>query len=252
MKHRLPFAVLYEDARLIAIDKPAGLLTTHTHLAGRAAREAQRTAENILTGYIRKGQAKSQRRAWLVHRLDRETSGVLLFAKSSELAEALRDNWNEYASKTYLALAEGEIPEDEGAITSYLRDDPRTYKVSSVKNPADGKYARTSWRKLRSEKGSTLLEVKIYTGRKNQIRAHLSESGHPIAGDVKYGAHKADRLYLHAWKLALVAPALGINLKLESPPPKQLSPKPPKEINHEKTLCNRPHAVSLQGAFCIP
>jgi tRNA pseudouridine32 synthase/23S rRNA pseudouridine746 synthase/23S rRNA pseudouridine1911/1915/1917 synthase len=89
-KHRLPFPILFEDDDVIVVDKPAGLLTTHTKLAGRAARESQFTAENILNDYVRKGQLKSRKRVWLVHRLDRDTSGVMMFAKSEEIAERFR------------------------------------------------------------------------------------------------------------------------------------------------------------------
>jgi len=182
----LPFPILFEDARVIVIDKPAGLLTTHTRLKGRLARETQYTAENILTDYVRKGQWKSSRRAWLVHRLDRETSGVLLFAKSEALAEALRADWNQIAQKTYLARVQGLLPEAAGVFESYLRDNPVTMKVKSVADPRFGKFACTRWRKLSEEDGTTLVEVDLKSGRKNQIRVHFSEAGYPIVGDVKY------------------------------------------------------------------
>lgn len=216
MKRRLPFDILYEDDDLIVIDKPAGLLTTHTHLPGRAAREAQATAENFLNDYVRKGQAKSRRRVWLVHRLDRETSGVLAFAKREEVAARLRENWNALAEKTYLARVEGELAEESGVFESFLRDDPRTMKVSSVADARLGKRARTEWRRLSVEAGTTLVEVNLKSGRKNQIRVHFAEAGHPLVGDVKYGANKASRLYLHAWRLKL-APLGGV---FESDPAK--------------------------------
>lgn len=203
MKPRLPFEILYEDRDLVVIDKPEGLLTTHTRVMGRAARESQFTAENILSDYLRKGQAKSRMRAWLVHRLDRGTSGVLVFAKSEAVAERLRENWNTIADKTYIARVEGRLDADSGVFESWLRDDPRTFKVASVKNHADGKFARTLWRRISQDAGSALVEVKIETGRKNQIRVHFSEAGHPVVGDVKYGARPAKRLMLHSKRLAL-------------------------------------------------
>ncbi len=202
----LPFRILFEDARIVIIDKPAGLLTTHTRLHGRAARESQYAAENILTDYLRKGQRKSSRRAWPVHRLDRETSGVLLFAKTAALAEALRANWNRIARKTYLARVSGLLPASEGVYESYLRDNPVTMKVKSVKDPRFGKFACTKWRKISEEDGTTLVEVDLKSGRKNQIRVHFSEAGHPIVGDVKYGGPKASRLYLHALDLRVKMP----------------------------------------------
>ena len=198
---RLPLDILYEDRDVIVIDKPAGLLTTHTRLPGRAAREAQLTAENLLNDYLRKGQLKSRLRVWLVHRLDRETSGVMMFAKSEAVAEWFRGQWNEVTEKTYLARVSGVLEADHGVFESYLRDDPKTMKVRSVRNPESGKFARTEWRKLSTEDGTTLVEVKLRSGRKNQIRVHFSEAGHPIVGDVKYGGIEASRMYLHAAKL---------------------------------------------------
>ena len=203
---RLPFDIIYEDRDLIVIDKPAGLLTTHTRLIGRVAREAQMTAENVLNDYVRKGQAKSRKRVWLVHRLDRDTSGVMMFVKDERLADAIRDRWNELTEKTYRARVEGGLDDDAGFFESYLRDDSRTMKVSSVKDPSAGKFARTEWRKLAEDADSTLVEVSLKTGRKNQIRVHFSEAGHPVVGDVKYGAKKAKRLFLRAVRLVFVHP----------------------------------------------
>ena len=218
MKPRLPFEILFENRDLVVIDKPEGMLTTHTRLYGRAARESQYTAENILTDYLRKGQAKSRLRAWLVHRLDRETSGVLVFAKAQHVADALREDWNAIADKTYIARVEGHMEAESGVFESYLRDDPRTCKVASVATPADGKFARTLWRRISCDASSTLVEVKIETGRKNQIRVHFSESGHPVVGDVKYGARPARRLMLHSMRLSLDIPPHP--LEFFSPPPK--------------------------------
>ena len=205
----LPFEILYEDRDLIVIDKPAGLLTTHTKLVGRVARESQATAENFLNDYVRKGQRRSAKRVWLVHRLDRETSGVMMFAKSERLADAIRDRWNELTEKTYRARVEGVLAEEKGVFESYLRDDPKTLKVSSVRDPKLGKLARTEWRRLSVARGTTLVEVALKSGRKNQIRVHFSEAGHPVVGDVKYGAKKADRLHLRAVRLVFTHPLTG-------------------------------------------
>ena len=210
----LPFEILHEDRDVIVIDKPAGLLTTHTHLAGRAARESQPTAENFLNSYVRKGQAKSRKRVWLVHRLDRETSGVMMFAKDGRIADALRERWGELTEKTYLARVEGEIAEEQGVFESYLAEDADGYKVRSVAKGA--RFARTEWRRLAVSNGTTLVEVKLKTGRKNQIRVHFSEAGHPVVGDVKYGGHKARRLFLHSLRLKFAHPFTGKTLELES------------------------------------
>ena len=215
----LPFEVLFEDRDVIVIDKPAGLLATHTHLAGRAARESQATAENFLNAYVRKGQAKSRKRVWLVHRLDRDTSGVMMFAKDERIAAAFRERWGELTEKTYLARVEGELAEAEGAFESYLVEDADGYRVRSVAKPGDprtAKFARTEWKRLSAERGTTLVEVKLKTGRKNQIRVHFSEAGHPVVGDVKYGGHKARRMSLHSLRLKFTHPLTGKTFEFES------------------------------------
>lgn len=256
-RHRLPFDILYEDRDVIVIDKPAGLLTTHTKVVGRAAREAQLTAENLLNDYVRKGQLKSRNRVWLVHRLDRETSGVMMFAKSEEVAEGFRARWNELTEKTYVAKVQGAIKEKKGVYESYLLEDADGYKVRSVaaasgdaggsrsssdsRNSSDSrdsrnsggarkaKFARTEWRLLDSRstsarlppdsRSTSLVEVSLKSGRKNQIRVHFSEAGHPVIGDVKYGGPKADRLYLHALRLRFRHPHTGKWLEFSSPSP---------------------------------
>ncbi len=227
MKSRLPFPILYEDRDVVVIDKPAGLLTTHTR-----AKETN-TAEEWLNDYVRKGQAKSRLHVWLVHRLDRETSGVMMFAKSEEVADWFRANWNELTEKTYLARVEGELAEEKGVYESYLQEDADGYKVRSVKNPSSGsrnpsasrdgrvpKLARTEWRKLSTCDGTTLVEVTLKSGRKNQIRVHFSEAGHPVVGDVKYGGQKASRLYLHSAKLRFKHPHSDEWLEFASQPSK--------------------------------
>ena len=205
-KSRLPFEILFEDDDIVVIDKPVGLLTTHTKVWGRAAREAQVTAENLLNDYVRKGQLKSRKRVWLVHRLDRETSGVMMFAKSEAVSAFFRGDWNRLTEKTYLARVAGELEADEGVFESWLREDADGYKVRSVLEGRGGRLAKTSWKKLSVERGTTLVEVKLHSGRKNQIRVHFSEAGHPVIGDEKYGGEKASRMYLHALELKLGVP----------------------------------------------
>ena len=219
----LPFEILHEDRDVIVIDKPAGLLTTHTRLPGRAAREAQPTAENFLNAYVRKGQHKSSRRVWLVHRLDRETSGVMMFAKDERFAEAMRERWNALTEKTYVARVEGLMDDESGAFESYLAEDTDGYRVRSVKPGASGargakapRLARTEWRKVSSDGSTTLVEVRLNSGRKNQIRVHFSEAGHPVVGDVKYGAKRADRLHLRSVRLAFVHPFTGRRFEFEA------------------------------------
>ena len=212
MKNRLPFPILYEDRDVIVVDKPAGLLTTHTR-----AKESN-TAEAWLNDYVRKGQRRSRLRVWLVHRLDRETSGVMMFAKTEEVAEWFRADWNSLTEKTYLARVEGALAEDSGVFESYLRDDERTMKVRSVSDPRLGKLARTEWRRLSSDGGTTLVEVSLKSGRKNQIRVHFSEAGHPVVGDVKYGARPAARMRLRATRLRFLHPHSGRWIEVSAPP----------------------------------
>ena len=219
MKQRLPFEILYEDKDVIVIDKPAGLLTTHTKLYGRAAREAQSTAENYLNNYVRKGQLKSRNRVWLVHRLDRETSGVMIFAKSEEVAEYFRSDWNNLTEKTYLARVEGRLDASEGVFDTFLKEDDDGYKVRSVSENVKGsKRAVTEWRLISFAKAVSLVEVKLKSGRKNQIRVHFSEAGHPVVGDVKYGAKKASRLFLHSSSIAFIHPFTSKRLEFISKP----------------------------------
>jgi len=221
MKRRLPFDILYEDRDVIVIDKPAGMLTTRTR-----AKETN-TAEEFLNDYVRKGQLRSRNRVWLVHRLDRDTSGVMMFAKSEAVAEGFRANWNELTEKTYIARVEGVLEDESGVFESYLREDADGYKVRSVQptgshqpskssksvNPA--KLSRTEWRKLSVTAGTTLVEVTLKSGRKNQIRVHFSEAGHPVVGDEKYGGQRADRLHLHAFRLRFRHPHTGEWMSLE-------------------------------------
>ena len=214
MRSRLPFPILYEDEDVIVIDKPAGMLTTHTR-----AKESN-TAEEWLNDYVRKGQWKSRKHVWLVHRLDRETSGVMMFAKSERVAEWFRSNWNELTEKTYVARVEGVLTDEQGVFESWLREDDDGYKVRSVPAPSSvsrlpsrvlrrPKFARTEWRKLSVCDGTTLVEVTLKSGRKNQIRVHFSEAGHPVVGDVKYGGQRASRLYLESRRLRFRHPKTG-------------------------------------------
>ena len=212
MKNRLPFPILYEDRDVIVVDKPAGLLTTHTR-----AKEAN-TVEAWLNDYVRKGQRRSRQHVWLVHRLDRETSGVIMFAKTREVAEWFRADWNSLTEKTYLARVEGMLAEESGVFESYLRDDERTMKVRSVSDSRLGKFARTEWRRISTEGGATLVEVSLKSGRKNQIRVHFSEAGHPVVGDVKYGARPAARMCLRSVRLKFRHPHTGKWVEVMAPP----------------------------------
>ena len=205
--------ILHEDPDVIVIEKAAGILSCATRRDGDAY-----SVESALTDYVRKGQARSRKRVYLVHRLDRETSGVMMVAKTPEVQEYFRSNWNELTEKTYLARVHGHLEKKEGVFESYLAENPKTFQVHSVKNPADGKLARTLYRVLEEDRGTSLVEVRLKSGRKNQIRVHFAESGHPVVGDARYG--KGDGpLQLHAWRLAFLHPHSRKRLVFETARP---------------------------------
>ena len=204
VKRRKPWLhgirILHEDPDVIVIDKPAGLLVQ----ALRHGREP--SVEAILSDYVRKGQWKSRKQVYLVHRLDRDTSGVMMVAKTGAAQEYFRSNWNELTEKTYLARVEGELDAESGVFESWLYEGEDLF-VRSTPDREKGKFARTEWRRLGADAGSTLVEATLKTGRKNQIRVHFAEAGHPVAGDAKYGrGAKGEPLCLHAWKLRFLHP----------------------------------------------
>lgn len=213
--HRLRgITILHEDDDVIVLEKAEGVLVQETRRGG------EYTVEGTLTDYVRKGQLRSRRRVYLVHRLDRETSGVMMVAKTPEAEDYFRSHWNEITEKTYLALVHGRLNEDAGAFESLLAEDPDGYRVRSVKDPSRGRPSRTEWTKRRFDRDCTLVEARLKTGRKNQIRVHFSEAGHPVVGDVKYHAPPGSRrLCLHAWRLSFIHPRTGKKLFFETPLP---------------------------------
>lgn len=192
--------VLFEDHDILVVNKVNGLLTVST------GREREKTAYFLLNDYVRKGNLKSKKRVLIVHRLDRDTSGVLVFAKHEGAKRFLQDNWQDF-DKTYFAVVKGSLEEKEGEITSYLTEN-KVHRVYSVNDPATGKFARTGYKVVRESRRNSLLEIKLHTGRKNQIRVHFSEAGHPVVGDKMYGTKEkgVNRLALHAASLKLVHP----------------------------------------------
>ena len=211
--------ILHEDDDVIVIEKEAGVLTQETR-RDAFLRDGEHSVEGALGDWVRKGQARSSKRVYLVHRLDRETSGVMMVAKTETVQAWFRDNWSELTEKTYLARVAGKMETPTGVFESYLREDEKTLKVRSIKNPDFGKYARTEWKVLSEERGTSLVEVALKTGRKNQIRVHFSEAGHPVLGDAKYGVRgSARQLCLHAWKFTFVHPRTKERMTFETKPP---------------------------------
>jgi 23S rRNA pseudouridine1911/1915/1917 synthase len=207
-------SILHEDEDIIVINKEAGLLTM------ASKNENEMTAYRQLTDYVKNSNPKN--RIYIVHRLDRDTSGVLLFAKSEEVKEALQEKWNEIVEeRLYTALVEGVVRKKEGAISSWLKES-KTFKVYSSPTDNGGQHAVTHYKKVQSSKQFSLLEVRLETGRKNQIRVHMEELGHPVAGDKKYGStvNPIKRLGLHATVLALLHPRTGELVRFHAEVPK--------------------------------
>jgi RluA family pseudouridine synthase len=198
--------VLYEDPAILVVDKPSGLLTIGTDT------DKSRTAYFILTDYVRKGFTRSRNRVFIVHRLDRETSGVLIFAKSEDAKLRLQGTWQE-TEKKYLAVVHGKCRRREDTITTYLAEN-RAHVVYSTLDQTKGKLSQTVYKVLKQTKDFALLEVTLLTGRKNQIRVHLAGIGHPIVGDRKYGRAKESyaSLALHARSIAFQHPISGQRL----------------------------------------
>lgn len=193
-------SVLYEDHDILVVNKTHGLLTVSD------AKHKEDTAYFRLTDYVRKGNRKAKNRIFIVHRLDRDTSGVIVFAKHEKAKHFLQDEWQNFQKK-YSAVVTGVLSDKKGIITSYLAENS-IHKMYSVKDPAKGKLAKTGYTVLQESKKFSLLEIDLLTGRKNQIRVHFSEKGFPVAGDKKYGGKEKGikRLALHAVSITIVHP----------------------------------------------
>lgn len=205
--------LVYEDDDILVINKGYGLLSMATD------KVKEGTAYSILREYLKWKDPRNK--IFIVHRLDRDTSGLMMFAKSPYAKERMQHNWNNMViERKYLAVVEGKVEEDEGTIRSYLAENAQ-HEVYSTDNPRQGQLAVTRWRKLRSRKGYTLMEVSLDTGRKNQIRVHMKDLGHPIAGDRRYGAKSSPihRLALHAQTLRFVHPVTGKDMNFSTPVP---------------------------------
>ena len=202
--------ILYEDRDILVVEKPAGLLTMGTDS------EKNRTAYAYLTDYVRKGFNESRNRIFIVHRLDRETSGIVIFAKNAETKFRLQEHWKE-TEKKYLAVVRGQCANMSGTITTYLAEN-RARLVYSTSDRTKGKLSSTSYKVLKQTKDLALLKLDLLTGRKHQIRVHLAGIGHPVVGDPKYGGGNRDhaRLALHASSISLKHPFSGQQITFES------------------------------------
>lgn len=209
--------VFFEDASLIVIDKPENLLS----VASEA--EPEKTAYFQLTAYLRQGRAHARDRVWIVHRLDRETSGLMIFAKTAAAKQSLQAAWDQ-AEKRYEAVVEGKLEAESGVFESDL-DETNPFKVRSTARSPQTRHAVTHYRVLARGRRRMLVELTLETGRRHQIRVQLADAGCPIVGDKKYGARTdpVKRLALHACALELLHPVTQKELRFTSPLPRELA-----------------------------
>ena len=210
--HSKELDIVFEDPYLLIIDKQPGLLSMSNN-------SRQQTVQNVLNRYLEKGGGRNT--SHLVHRLDRDTSGLMVYAKDVQTQQSLINGWQELVTdRRYLALVEGEFEQPRGRVQSWLTEDKKFITHSS---PVDngGKYAVTHYNVLASSNGYSLVECELETGRKNQIRVHMAQLGHPVVGDRKYGSDEDPmrRLGLHAYMLCFTHPVTGKHLRFETPVP---------------------------------
>jgi tRNA pseudouridine32 synthase/23S rRNA pseudouridine746 synthase/23S rRNA pseudouridine1911/1915/1917 synthase len=255
-KLALGLVILHEDRDILVVNKPAGLLTIATE------NDKTRTAYFILTDYVRKGEARSRNRVFIVHRLDRETSGVLVFAKTEQAKARLQGDWDN-TRKTYLAVVHGRVEKNSGTIDACLAENS-AHVVYQTADPAKGKPASTAYRVLQRAEEFTLLELDLQTGRKHQIRVHMAGIGHPIVGDKKYGRDwdkgkggraggdasgggggsdakgnsrrhaRPERMALHAWRLAFNHPTSGERMTFTAKAPESFNRRFPAQSRPER------------------
>ncbi|MEG2457292.1 MAG: RluA family pseudouridine synthase [Bacilli bacterium] len=205
--------ILYEDDDLIAVSKPAGLLSVSTE------KVKDNTMFHIVSNYVK--QKNNKNKIFVIHRLDKDTSGILIFAKSEKVKHMLQDHWDQAVkNRIYIAVVCGSVKEETGVIKSYLATN-EALKVYSTSDSTIGKLAITRYKKLKEKNGCSWLEVSLETGRKNQIRVHMSDIGHCVAGDKKYGCTKDPfkRLGLHAYILEFIHPITKKVIKIVAPIP---------------------------------
>ena len=214
--HHPRIEIVYEDDDVLVINKGYGLLSIAT-----ASHKKEEDAYSILKDYVKNVDPRN--RLYVVHRLDRDTSGLMMFAKSEQAQEVLRHNWNNMIlERLYVAVLEGNLENDRGYVKSRLAENSR-YVVYSTENPDEGRLAVTHYEVLARGNGYTLAQFSLDTGRKNQIRVHAHDLGHPIAGDRKYGAKTSPlhRLALHARTLRFAHPVTRKDMHFTTPiPPK--------------------------------
>ena len=207
--------IVYEDKELVVINKPSGLLTVATD------KEKRKTAYALLSSYVK--MENPENKIFIIHRLDRETSGLLMFAKNEAIKRQIQESWTTTIDqRTYVGVVEGEVAQEEGTIISWLHES-KAFIVYSSQNPQHGQKAITHYKKIRANKNYSLLQINLETGRKHQIRVHMQDIGHPVVGDSKYGSTQSPlrRMGLHAQVLAFTHPKTGEPCRFETEIPKK-------------------------------
>jgi RluA family pseudouridine synthase len=206
----LGIKIIFEDEDLIVIEKPAGLLTIASET------EKTKTAYYQLNEVLKRRSPRTGERIFIVHRLDRDTSGLMVFAKNEKVKRTLQEGWKE-VEKRYYALVEGRPAKKEGGIRSRLSE-TKSLKVYIDPHSEGARLSETKYQVIKAGREYSLLDILLETGRKNQIRVHLSGIGHPVAGDKKYGAktNPIARLGLHSYRLLFKHPVTGKPLRFES------------------------------------
>lgn len=208
--------IIHEDDSLIVVLKKEGLLTVST------GKEDETTAFSILKNHVKK--ASNQNRIYVVHRIDRETSGVIIFAKNRETQLALQENWHRMVTRRiYVAIVEGKVEKERDTIESWLTENEKSLKIHSSTVDNGGQKAVTHYKLLKHNEQFSLIELQLETGRKNQIRVHLQGVGHPIAGDKKYGSrmNPLGRMALHARLIEFIHPLTNKKVCFETPIPSE-------------------------------
>lgn len=216
-KHKMSFHskdldIVYEDPYLLIVDKQPGLLSMSNNTR-------QQTVQTVLNRYLEKGGGRCT--SHLVHRLDRDTSGLMVYAKDVKTQQSLINGWQQLVTdRRYIALVEGELENTRGEVKSWLTED-KWFITHSSSVDNGGKFAVTHYNVLNSSNGYSLVECELVTGRKNQIRVHMADLGHPVVGDLKYGSGNDPmrRLGLHAYMLSFTHPVTGKFMRFETPVP---------------------------------
>lgn len=237
--------IVYEDDDIIVVNKGYGLLSVGTGAPGKNGKKEE-TAYSILKDYV-KAQNPANK-IFVIHRLDKQTSGLMMFAKSIEAKEAMQHNWNNMVlRRTYVSVLDGEMREDSGIIRSDL-DENSEFEVYSTKEPGQGKRAATRYRVLGRGNGYTLAEFELDTGRKNQIRVHARDLGHPIVGDHKYGkgAGPLHRLALHAITLRFAHPITRRDMDFSLPIPARFAGMVKRFRSRDLNIENKPSPSGKQ------